>query len=207
MFGSFGFFEIRKGQQVLTAILLTGVILTVSFSAYFWGREILEKSRDQREFEEMERFMRDLNKNIKEVSVRGGREEMSVDLPSDAELRINDATAPGTDNVTLSFGVQGKMMATGQDFAIVGTKGSEARITEDPDVIVANSIGRRDHYSVEFRLYYKNVTVEGEPDNRIGIDSVGRNTAVNERVNMIIERGSTEEYNGFTVNKVEVRIV
>lgn len=202
-----GFMDSNKGQQVLTAVLLTGVILTVSSSAYFWGRSMLDKSQDQRNFEEMEKLIKDINRNIKQVSSRGGRREMEFDLPEGAELSLNEA--PSTtqmDNITLSFTVEGKMMATDQDIAIVGSKGSEAPITQDPDVITARSEGGGENYAVKFKLYYKNVTVENEPKKRIDLDSVGRKTAMGETTSLIIEQGPTED-GEFTVNKVEVRIV
>ncbi len=206
MFNAFPDLE-RKGQQVLTAILLTVVILTVSLSSYFWGREILEKSRDQRNFQEMETFVRNLNDNIKEVSRRGGRTEMTVDLPDGAEININEGPPGGMDNITLDFSVRGQMMATGQDIAIVGSKGSETPIVYSPDVIVARSEGFDDFYSVKLKLYYKNSTVGGEPQSRIGIDAIGRRSSVGGTTDIIIQQGPRENYNGFTVNKVEVRII
>ncbi len=197
----------KKGQQVLTAMLLAGVILAVSTSAYLWGTEILEKSRDQREFQRMEKLIRDINENIKEIARRGGRYEMEIDLPGDAELEIEDGPLGSLDNVTLSFQTTGRLMAEGRDITIVGTPGTEDPITRDPDVIVGRAEGRDNHYNIEFNLYYKNMTVEGEPDNRIGIDSTGRNSIRGERTTMIIERSEERDINGFTVNVVELRIL
>ncbi|MFP4115921.1 MAG: hypothetical protein ACLFTQ_01840 [Candidatus Aenigmatarchaeota archaeon] len=199
----------NKGQQVLTAVLLTAVILTVSSSAYIWGRDMLEKTRDERNFEEMERFIRDLNENIKEVSRTGGRREMEIDLPEDAELRINEAESPGgIDNIILDFEIKGQMMATDTEIAVVGSKGTEAPVVRDPDVITASSTGYEDYYNIRFKLYYKNMTVEGEPRNRIGIDSTGRTVVREERASLIIEDLPTEEYgDDFTVNWVEIRLM
>ncbi|MFP4116998.1 MAG: hypothetical protein ACLFQ8_03195 [Candidatus Aenigmatarchaeota archaeon] len=203
------FMDGEKGQQVLTAVLLTAVILTVSSSSYFWGRNMLDKSRDQRNFEEMENLMRNINKNIMGVSSRGGRRDMSIDLPDDAELRINEAEEGGMDNITLNFVVEGQMMATDQEIAIKGSKGSEAPITQDSDVIVANSEESNGNYLVEFKIYYKNVTVDGEPSSRIDIDATGRLSAISESTDLIINQGPTEQIGDgdFSVNKVEVRIV
>ena len=196
----------NKGQQVLTAVLLTVVILSVSSGAYVWGKEMLAKSRDQRHFKNMERSIRDLNENIKEVARRGGRKEMQIDLPDDGELNINDAGPAGLDNITLDFPVKGQKMALDDEVAIKGTMGSEAPITTEPDVITAYSTGTGDLYNIRFKIYYKNMTVEGEPSNRIGIEPTGRMTASGETTSITVEDGPTEEHNGLVVNKVKVRI-
>ncbi len=204
-----GFIDDEKGQQVLTVILLTAVILTVSSSAYFWGRDMLDKSRDQRSFEEMENMMRNINRNIMEVSSRGGRRDMAIDLPEGAELRINEAQPGEMDNITLNFEVEGQMMATDQKVAIEGSRGSETPITQDPDVVVAESQDANGNYLVEFKIYYKNVTVAGEPSSRIDLDATGRLSAASESTDLIISQGPTEQLGDgdFSVNKVEVRIV
>jgi len=196
----------EKGQQVLTAVLLTAVVLSVSSGAYIWGKGMIQKSKDQRNFEEMERFMEDLNKNIKGVSRSGGRKEMEVQIPPNGELRINEAGPVGLDNITLSFKVQGQQVALDEKVPIEGIMGSEAPITSEPDVITAHSTKSGDFYHIRFRVYYKNITVEGKASNRIGIKATGRVSARDETTTLIIEDGPTKEYGDLNVNEVHVRI-
>ncbi len=196
----------RKGQQVLTVILLTVVVLSVSLTSYLWGREMLEKSRDQRNFERMETFIRKLNDNIKEVSRRGGRTEMSIDLPEGAELKINEGPSGELDNITLDFTVRGQMMTQDRDIAIVGSEGSETPIIYSPDVVVARSEGSGGFYNIQLKLYYKNVTVDGIPQSRIGLEAPGRTISMG-NTKLAIEQGTREDHNGFTVNNVKVRII
>jgi len=196
----------RKGQQVLTVLLLTAVVLTVSLSAYIWGRDMIQRTTERREFDEMENFIRELNENIKEVSRRGGRRELEVELPEGGELVLEDAPATGQDNITLEFEVGGEMMTTGRDIVITGEEGTEASMGEDPETIIARSEEGHDSYHVRFKLYYRNMTSNGDQQ-RIGIEPSGATAARSGTARVILERGDRVELNGFVVNKVKFRII
>lgn len=196
----------RRGQQTMTVVLLTGVILTVSFSAYFWGREMLDSAMERRDYEKLEEFMIDLNENIKEVARRGGRKDMRVSLPEGAELRIEDGGPGQLDNITVDFQVSTEMMETGRDLYLLGSGGRNAPIGEDPESLLARAEEVNDMYSVEFKLYYRNTTVNGEDMNRIGIEPTGSTAVIGDRTDIIIERGERKEINGFVINTIEVRM-
>ncbi len=199
-----------KGQQVMSVILLTAIMLSVSIGAYAWGRGMLETSMERRDYERMERFMLDINENIKEVARRGGRKEMSIDLPQEAEFRVTDTEEGQLDNITLTFDTTIRTMAQDTDIVIVGSPGTESPVTESPETIIARSERIGDGYNVNFKLYYRNTTIDGEAVRRIEIDTPN-NQGIAQRggqIDLLIERGpSYVMEDGFTVNKIKIRII
>lgn len=71
-----------KGQQqALSAILISGILIGVVGSVYFWGVPLIEKNKDVALLESGERFIKQLNEKIKFVANNGGRDQMVVAFP------------------------------------------------------------------------------------------------------------------------------
>lgn len=71
-----------KGQQqALSAILISGILIGVVGSVYFWGVPLIQKNKDVALLESSESFMRQLNEKIKFVANNGGRDQIVVTLP------------------------------------------------------------------------------------------------------------------------------
>ncbi len=71
-----------KGQQeVLTPVLLTGIMIAIVASVYFWGMPLINKNKDTLYLKKSEIFMNDLADEIKYVASNGGREEITFDIP------------------------------------------------------------------------------------------------------------------------------
>jgi hypothetical protein len=72
----------RKGQQeALTAVLLSGILIGVVGSVYFWGIPLIQKSKDNSMLESSEQMMADLDAKIKFVANNGGRDRAVVNVP------------------------------------------------------------------------------------------------------------------------------
>lgn len=81
----------RIGQsQVLTAVLLAGIILTAITSAFLWGMPLLEKNQDQTAVENTLSDFRKLSSGIESVVTEGGSRQVTVRLGSGA-MQIDDA--------------------------------------------------------------------------------------------------------------------
>ncbi len=71
-----------KGQQeAVSVILITGILIGVVGSIYFWGLPLIQKNKDISMLKDSERFMISLNDKIKSVANSGGREQIRIDLP------------------------------------------------------------------------------------------------------------------------------
>jgi hypothetical protein len=81
----------RIGQsQVLTAVLLAGIILTAITSAFLWGMPLLQKNQDQTQVENTLQDFRKLSSGIESVITEGGSRQVTVRLGNGA-LEIDDA--------------------------------------------------------------------------------------------------------------------
>lgn len=71
-----------KGQQeALSAILITGILIGVVGSVYFWGIPLIQKNKDIATQENTELFMKDLNEKIIYIANHGGRDQIKFSIP------------------------------------------------------------------------------------------------------------------------------
>ncbi len=78
-----------KGQQqAVSAVLITGILIGVVASVYYWGVPIIQKSQDRYTLEKSEEFMAKLNERITEIANNGGRDRVTINVPG--ILSIND---------------------------------------------------------------------------------------------------------------------
>lgn len=71
-----------KGQhEALSAILITGILIGVVGSVYFWGMPLIEKNKDISILKNAEEFMKNLNEKIKYVANHGGRDQIEITVP------------------------------------------------------------------------------------------------------------------------------
>lgn len=101
---------LKSGQsQVLTAVMLGGIVVAGIGAAYMWGMPILEKNQEQTAIDTTSDDMRSLADAVIAVAREGGSRTASVDL-NDGVLSIN------TDNDTIHY----RKMTSG---AYVSTRG------------------------------------------------------------------------------------
>jgi hypothetical protein len=71
----------KGATEALSAILVTGVLISVVGSVYFWGLPLVQKNKDIATLESSENFMVNLKNKIKTVANNGGREELIINVP------------------------------------------------------------------------------------------------------------------------------
>ena len=72
----------RKGQQeILSAVLLTGILITVVGSVYLWGLPLIQKNRSAATLESAELFSKNLAEKIKFIANTGGKDQMTINIP------------------------------------------------------------------------------------------------------------------------------
>ena len=71
-----------KGQQeALSAVLISGILIGVVGSVYFWGIPLIQKNKDVSLLENSEAFMQTLDSKIKAVANNGGRDQIVISVP------------------------------------------------------------------------------------------------------------------------------
>src|SRR3989344_7570658 len=165
-----------KGQQeALSAVLISGILIGVVGTVYFWGLPLIQKNKDISVLESTEDFMSEMIDKIKLVANAGGREQIMFNQPGivrfdgysirvvlDTEGTLYAAEAPvplSRNNAALSSGVWG---------------------IDQPEIITvtANHIAES-HYRNTFKLEYIPLVVNSQIGNKefliklVGTDSIG----------------------------------
>lgn len=79
--------KFSKGQQeALSAVLISGILIGVVGSVYFWGIPLIQKNKDISLLETSESFMRTLDDKIKSVANTGGRDQIVINVPGVASF-------------------------------------------------------------------------------------------------------------------------
>ncbi len=74
--------RLSKGQQeALSAVLISGILIGVVGSVYFWGVPLIQKNKDISLLESSESFMRQLDVKIRSVANNGGRDSIVIPVP------------------------------------------------------------------------------------------------------------------------------
>lgn len=71
----------RGQQEAMTAILISGILIGIVGSVYFWGLPLIQKNKDVSILEDSEGFMKSLDNKIKYVANHGGRDQIKINVP------------------------------------------------------------------------------------------------------------------------------
>ncbi|GEM_PF-1461000 len=67
--------------EAISALLISGILIGVVGTVYFWGVPLIQKNKDISVLETTEDFMRELNDRVKLVANTGGREQVQFNIP------------------------------------------------------------------------------------------------------------------------------
>ena len=71
-----------RGQtEALSAVLISGILIAVVGSVYFWGIPLIQKNKDNSVLDTSEAFMAGLDRKIKFVANNGGRDVVVIKVP------------------------------------------------------------------------------------------------------------------------------
>ena len=193
-----------KGQsQLVTAVLLTGIMIVLVSGAYFWGIPLIEKQKDTVALNNMERFMDDLDDKIQRVAASGGRERIDgVNIPGDLKLADNGLN----DEVTVTFSTRGQIIATDADIYISGDNRTVVPITTEAGAIKAFSEELDGEFSITMSLRYREV-VAGETSNLINLKTGGRNLVSGGTHDVIITHDGVETIRGGGADGKDLNVV
>ena len=146
-----------KGQQAISVILLTGILIVTVSSIYFWGIPLIEKNKDIALQENAENFMRNLAERVKYVANNPGREQIRFGM--DGVLRYDG------DSIELDVETKGTIYEAGgfiplgknNCFDINGTWGIN---TPETLCVKSQLIGERS-YLTTYKLSFMQLDTSG----------------------------------------------
>lgn len=197
----------KKGQtQLITAVLLTGIMITLVVMAYIWGIPLIEKQKDNVKINNMEDFFLELNNKIQSVAKNGGKEKIKNFKLSGTMKFIKNGF---NDNISAEFETTAKILATGINIYLVGSKTQNPPVGKEPGVVKTYVEKSGNKYNVNMDLYYRNLTT-ADDIYKIDLVSSGKRTIGSGEHSIIVEEaGSDTIEDGKTLHltKVKVRFV
>ncbi len=141
-----------KGQtQVLSAVLMMGVLIAIVASVFFWGLPLIQKNKDISTLNNAESLMKNLNNKIKYIANNGGKEQFKITVPGTLSF-------DGDELVFLAY-TEGTIYAVGAGIPIgknscggdIGDWGKD-----DPEVlcVTAQKLGEQ-NFRQSYNLRYK----------------------------------------------------
>ncbi len=197
-------FRWSKGQQeALSAVLISGILIGVVGSVYFWGIPLIQKNKDIALLESSEAFMRQLDEKIKSVANNGGRDQIVISVPS---LVSFDGQT-----IKLSMETEGTIYATDAEIPLGRTslKPSYVWGVDGPVLFMVKSVKLTENnyktdYTLEYILLRNEKTLK---DYKIELTGSGASGGLDKTI--IIENigDTTNTVDGRTLISSNVRII
>lgn len=197
-----------KGQQeIVSAVLISGILIGVVGSVYFWGVPLIQKNQDISTLKSAEDFMRSLNDKIKFVANNGGRDRLRLDVPGIIEF----FPAGGSDaRIELTVDTKGTIYAAEAEIPLSRNECSRTSGTfgvHDSSVLCVRSkkLGENDYTTIYTLRYIQlNVLQSGAPARSFLLNMQGPGNSGGQNKFVVFDNtGSTEQG---TVVKTNVRI-
>ncbi|MFB6075665.1 MAG: hypothetical protein ABEK17_00835 [Candidatus Aenigmatarchaeota archaeon] len=157
-----------KGQtQIMSAVLLTGIMVGLISVAYIWGGPMIQKQKDIVKLNNMENFMENLNKEIRDVAKNGGTSKLNVDLPGLLRIVNNGSGCNNNvDKIILEFETQGTAIEPGTEIVLEGEDKSVTKpMGNEAGVILEKAEKMGDKYRMSIKLFFRELV--GQEDSYI----------------------------------------
>jgi type II secretory pathway pseudopilin PulG len=169
-----------KGQQeVLTPLLLTGILIAIVGSVYLWGLPLIQKNRDVAVLQQVEDFIINLNEKIKNVANAQGREEIKINIPVTLSFNSTEKSIIIEVNTKGTIYSVGRIYFVRNDNEFEGTWGKD-----DPGVIYVDTTDLDGEYLQKYTLKYRQLNA---PNKIYKISLIGDDRTVGENHIIIIE--------------------
>ncbi|KHO47582.1 MAG: hypothetical protein QT00_C0002G0236 [archaeon GW2011_AR5] len=155
-----------KGQQeALSAVLISGILIGVVGSVYFWGVPLIQKNKDISLLETSEAFMRQLDEKIRSVANNGGRDQIIIPVPGIVSFENVGTELDPQMEIKLTIETEGTIYATDAEIPLgrntlstLEQSGGEFYGTwgiDDPVLFNVKSVKlRENNYRNEYTLTY-----------------------------------------------------
>ena len=189
-----------KGQQqVLSTIIISGILIGVVGSVYLWGMPLVQKNEDISIQQNAELFMKSLNEKIKYIANQGGRDNIRINIPGTLKF---DGTG-----LLLAVATEGSIYAIGSPLSLVRNDYTLAEGVwgvDEPELLYVESKRVGGQISTTYTLKYIRLK-SGTKSYSIKLSGTPKTSGQNH--NIIIENTGTEKSNGDTNTTISVKIL
>ncbi len=192
-----------NGQtQVISAVLITGVLITVIGTVYLWGLPLIQKNEAVSVLYKSEDFMRSLNTKIKSIVNNGGKDNLRISVPG---VMVFDQTK----GLILVVNSQGTIYATGGQHSL-GRNGC-AKTTgifgqDEPEVLCVNSTEfDKTRYQNIYTLKYIPLVADVSGGGQFLINLTGKITTAGENHFIVIENMGVDETSGTRMAIIDIK--
>ncbi|MCX6815510.1 MAG: hypothetical protein NT120_01490 [Candidatus Aenigmarchaeota archaeon] len=145
-----------KGQQeVISVVLISGILIGVVGSVYFWGVPLVQKNKDVALLENTESFIKSLDNKIKFVANNGGRD--NIRIPALGIVRFDSTSS----TIEITVNTEGTIYATeaaiplGRNTACAATEGTFGINDQDTICVRSNKISDKNFRTIYTLSYVK----------------------------------------------------
>ena len=139
----------RGQQQVLTSILLVGVLVVVVGSVYLWGVPLIQKNRDVALLKGVESFIFRLDELIREVANTHGKEYIRITPPCSVRFY------PERNEITATIKTRGTIYAVGRVYFVRNESEIGSWGRDEPAVMYVDVKEVGDLYSQKYVIKYR----------------------------------------------------
>ncbi|MDY6770905.1 MAG: hypothetical protein SV186_03025 [Candidatus Nanohaloarchaea archaeon] len=212
---------LNKGQsQVVTAVLLGGILIVGISSAYTWGVPLLQKNKDVNKLQNTVSTFKKLEQEIESVAQRGGTGQIRFKVGS-GFLRVS------AENNTIIYTVttNAAYVATGEwvplnendlaGIAVAGRgEGYGIRNQDKPGVLIANADYQGDNYQTTFKLVFRELqslsSNKGYIIDLVGSGNLeasgGTHQIIVQQGDEVIEQGASATNGPLQKQRIKIRI-
>ena len=151
--------------EVVTLVLVSGIVIALVGTAYFWGKPLIEKRTAANDFSLYQRFADDLDAAVTTIAnSKSGSEKLR--LPG-GSLRVipYNAADPDNNSIIVEFPLSQKLIVGDDDIFYktsstgpIGTFGSD-----EPRIITFRQRPQGTGYTVQLRLRYRELDLNTPP--------------------------------------------
>lgn len=203
----------KKGQsELISIILITGIIIALVTTAYFWGNPLIQEQQEFNHLNEMQNIMFELRDRIKDTARTGGSTKVQANLPADMTF-VSEDEYTEFPSINMFLDTQSQLIPTGDDIIAVSGETDEdgeindtARINEESGVITLTADPTNGNYINMIQLYFRNQTIDDDTISKIHPVFVGDTSRAYQGNNIEIEMVADEiiETGDMYVRKVNV---
>ena len=189
-----------KGQQdILSTIIISGILIGVVGSVYLWGVPLIQKNQDISTLRFSEDLMTELNEKIKFIANNGGKDRMQITVPGILEVRDG--------RIELRVDTQGTIYASEAEIPLGSNEctridGIWGQHDSSIFCVKSHKVGDT-NFKTTFSLSYIPLKVSAIRSYKI--DLVGSDIGGQDRIVIIENLGTTE--GDTTVAQVRVEII
>jgi len=163
---------LKAQVQPISAVIMTGIVVSLVGVAYFWGVPLIQKRASMSEFQSMERFIEDLKDKVSEIA-RSGAGEVTLEIKH-GFIRLNpynhptEGDAKGGNNLTIEFVVDQPLIFPGTVLYLGATSFEDIKDTgtygeSSPAVVKLNSSKLGQQYRITTEIKYRELLKEAAP--------------------------------------------